>query len=95
MSAIVAADPTPQEMYERVWRGFGYDAVLTNLGRFPETSRVTRFRVTAVYPILSPELEPVVAVATADERAFITLNTPPAFADVSSRFLYLLRQQTN
>ena len=94
-SAIVAANPTPQETYERVWRGFGYGAVLTNLGRFPETSRVTRFRVTAVYPILSPELEPVVAVATADERAFITLNTPPAIADVSSRFLYLLRQQTN
>jgi hypothetical protein len=95
VSAIVAANPTPQETYERVWRRFGYDAVLTNFGRFPLMPRVTRFRVTAVYPILSPELEPVVAVATADECAFITLNSPPAFADVSSRFLRLLRQQTN
>jgi hypothetical protein len=51
---LLLAGRIPQTAYERVWRSFGYNAVLTNLGRFPETLEPKRFRVTAAYPILSP-----------------------------------------
>jgi len=87
MASVVAGRPNPRTMYERVWRSFGYNAVLTNLGRFPGTSELKRFRVTAAHPILSPELEPVVAVATADRRAYITVSSPPELAAHSSKFL--------
>jgi hypothetical protein len=95
MASIVAAKPGPQAVYEEVWRSGGYNAVLTNLGRFPDSPKLKRFRVTAVYPILSPELEPVVAVATVEQRACITVSSPPEIADISSRFLERLRRQTN
>jgi hypothetical protein len=94
MASVVAAKPSPQTVYEEVWRSRSYNAVLTNLGRFPDTPKLKRFRVTAVYPILSPELEPVIAVATADQRAYITVSSPPSIADFSSRFLELLKRQT-
>ena len=87
MALVVAGRPNPQTAYERVWRNFGYSTVLTNLGRFPGTSELKRYRVTAAYPILSPELEPVVAVATADRRACITVCSPPELAARSSKFL--------
>ena len=94
MASVVAASPSPQTVYEKVWRSGSYKAVLTNLGRFPDTPTLKRFRVTAAYPILSPELEPVVAVATADQRAYITVSSPPSIAHISSSFLELLRRQT-
>ena len=95
VASVVAAKPSPQIVYEQAWRSGSYNAVLTNLGRFPDTPKLMRFRVTAAYPILSPELEPVVAVATADQRAYITVSSPPSIADISSRFLELLRRQTH
>jgi len=95
MAAVVAAKPSPQTVYEKVWRSGSYNAVLTNLGRFPDSPKLKRFRVTAVYPILSPELEPVIAVATADQRAYITVSSPPSIADFSSRFLELLKRETH
>ena len=94
MTSVVAAKPSPQTVYEKVWRSGSYNAVLTNLGRFPDTLKLKRFRVTAAYPILSPELEPVVAVATADQRAYITISSPPSIAGIASGFLELLRRQT-
>jgi len=87
MASFVARGPDPQTAYERVWRSFGYKAVLTNLGRFPDTPELKRYRVTAAYPILSPELEPVVAVATAHRRAHITISSPPELAVQSSKLL--------
>ena len=95
MASVVAARPNPQTAYERVWRSIGYNAVLTNLGKFPDMPELKRFRVTAAYPILSPELEPVVAVATADHRAYITVSSPPELVDHSSKFLDQLRQHAN
>jgi hypothetical protein len=95
MASVVAAKPSPQTVYEQVWRSGSYNAVLTNLGRFPDTPKLKHFRVTAVYPILSPELEPVIAVATTDQRAYITVSSPPSIADFSSRFLELMKRQTH
>ena len=95
MTSVVSAKPSPQTVYEEVWRSGSYNAVLTNLGRFPNTPKLKRFRVTAAYPILSPELEPVVAVATADQHAYITVSSPPSTAYISSRFLERLRRQTH
>jgi hypothetical protein len=94
MASVVAAKPGPQATYERVWRSGSYSAVLTNLGRFPEMPKLQRFRVTAAYPILSPELEPVVAVATADRRAYITVSSPSELVELSSKFFDQLRQHT-
>jgi len=95
LASVVARRPSPQAAYEGLWRRGDYDAVLTNLGRLPEMPKLKRFRVTAAYLILSPELEPVVAAATVNERAFITISAPPAFADMSSKFFDLLRQQAS
>ena len=95
MASVVAGRPNPQTAYERVWRSIGYDAVLTNLGKFPDMPELKRFRVTAAYPILSPELEPVVAVATADQRAYITVSSPPELVGHASKFLDQLRQHAN
>ena len=95
MASVVAARPNPQTAYERVWRSFGYSAVLSDLGKFPDAPALKRFHVTAAYPILSPELEPVVAVATADQRAYITVSSPPQLAGHSSRVLDQLRQHAN
>ena len=95
MASVVAGRPNPQTAYERVWRSIGYDAVLTNLGKFPDMPELKGFRVTAAYPILSPELEPVVAVATADQRAYITVSSPPELVGHASKFLDQLRQHAN
>jgi hypothetical protein len=95
MASVVAAKLSPQTVYEKVWRSGSYNAVLTNLGRFPDTPKLRRFRVTAVYPILSPELEPVITVATVAQRAYITVSSHPSIADISSRFLELLKRQTH
>jgi hypothetical protein len=46
LSAALAGNPKPQTAYE-MWRSVPYDAVLTNLGRFPDMPRLKRFRVTA------------------------------------------------
>jgi hypothetical protein len=93
IASVLAANPSPRAVYEKVWRSGSYNSVLTNLGRFPETSRLERFRVTGTYAFLSPELEPVVAVATAGQRAYITVNSPPSIARSSAQFLELLKQQ--
>lgn len=92
MSSIVANRPNPQTTYERIGRSFGYNAVLTNHGKFPNMSELKRFRVTAAYPILSSELEPVVAVASVNRRAYITVGSPSELVDYSSMFLNHLRQ---
>ena len=92
MASVISNGPNPQTTYERVWRSFGHNAVLTNHGKFPDTSELKHFRVTAAYPILSPELEPVVAIATVDQRAYITLSSPPELVGHSSKFLDQLRQ---
>jgi len=56
--------------------------VFTNLGRLPEMPRLKRFRLSAAYLFLSPELEPVVAAVTVNERAFITISAPSVSADI-------------
>lgn len=94
MASIVANRPNPQTTYERIWRSFGYNAVLTNHGKFPSMPELKRYRVTAAYPILSPELEPVVAIASVNQRACITVSSPPELVDYSSKFLNQLRQHS-
>lgn len=95
MASVVAGRPNPQTAYEQVWRSFGYNAVLTNFGKFPDMPELKRFRVTAAYPFLSPELEPVIAVATADQHAYITVSSPRELVGLSSKFLGRLRQHVN
>ena len=59
---------------------------------YPELNRL---RVTAAYPILSPELESVVAVARVDQRTYITVSSPPELVGYSSKLLDKLRRQAN
>ena len=95
MASVVGDRPNPQAAYEQVWRSFGHNAVLTNLGRFPDPPELKRYRVTAVYPILSPELEPVLAVATADQRTYITISSAHELLEYLSKFIDHLRKHVN
>jgi hypothetical protein len=65
MISLVAQNREPQCIYQHYLRGVDYGAVLSNLGRFPLMPRVRQFHVTAIYPVLNVELEPVIAVGTA------------------------------
>lgn len=92
MVSVVSGDQDPQSIYENVWRSIGYNAVLTNLGRFPNMPKVKRFRVSALYPVQSPDLEPVIAVATTDQRLSITISSDAKTgAELLPSFLTLLR----
>jgi NRPS condensation-like uncharacterized protein len=93
LASTLAGTLSPQEAYEGIWRRGNYHAVLTNLGRLPEMPKLKRFRLTAAYLFLSPELEPVVAAVTVNERAFITISAPPPLADMSLSFFDQLRGQ--
>jgi hypothetical protein len=73
MSALLARNPNPRSAYEAYRTRVNYGAVLSNLGRLPAMPRVRQFRVTALYPVLNGELEPVIGVATADGRMSITI----------------------
>lgn len=95
LASMLAGTLSPQEAYEGIWRRGNYHAVLTNLGRLPEMPRLKRFRLSAAYLFLSPEVEPVVAAVTVNERVFITISAPPPLADMSSKFFALLRQQAS
>jgi hypothetical protein len=92
MAAAVARKPSPQSTYEKVWRNIGYDAVLTNLGVFPTMPKVNRFRVTAVYRVLSDELKPTLAVATAATGLCITMAGTPAMTRLFPGIIDLLRR---
>ena len=92
MAAVVAGRPSPQFMYEQVWRNIGYDAVLTNLGVFPAMPKVKRFRVTAVYPVLTDELKPTLAVATVAAGVSITMAGTPAMTRLLPDIIDLLRR---
>jgi hypothetical protein len=92
MAGAVAGGPSPQSVYEQVWRNFGYDAVLTNLGRFPNMPRVNRFRVTAVYPLLSDDSKPAFAVATAPTGMCITMSGGLETARLLPSVIDLLRR---
>ena len=92
MAGAVAGGPSSQSVYEQVWRNFGYDAVLTNLGRFPNIPRVNRFRVTAVYPLLSDDSKPAFAVATAPTGMCITMSGGPETAHLLPSVIDLLRR---
>lgn len=91
-AAVVAGTPSPQSVYEQVWRNIGYDAVLTNLGVFPTMPKVNRFRVTAVYPLLSDDLKPTLAVATTATGMCITMSAAPAMTGLLPSGIDLLRR---
>jgi hypothetical protein len=93
LASMLAGTLSPQEAYEGIWRRGNYHAVLTNLGRLPEIPKLKRFRLTAAYLFLSPELEPIVTAVTVNERVFITISVPPPLADMSLRFFDQLRGQ--
>jgi hypothetical protein len=45
-----------------------FDIVLSNLGKFSISNPAASLRVTALYLLLNAELEPGIAIATADGR---------------------------
>jgi hypothetical protein len=92
MQGAVAGGPSPQSVYEQVWRNFGYDAVLTNLGVFPDLSKVNRFSVTAVYPVLSDASKPAIALATAPTGMCLTMAAAPPMNGLLSSIIDLLRR---
>jgi hypothetical protein len=92
MASVVSGEPNPQSIYENVWRNIVYNAVLTNLGRFPDMPKVKRFHVTALYPVQNLDLEPVISVATTDQRMSITISSDArTAARLLPSFLALLR----
>jgi hypothetical protein len=94
LAALIARNPDPQSSYEAYRRGVNYGAVLSNLGRLPTMPAVRRFRITAVYPVLNVELEPVVGVATANGLMSITITSDsPASADWLSSVVDLLKSE--
>jgi hypothetical protein len=72
MGTMVAANNDPRSASAALHRLVNYSAVLSNLGQFPLLTNVMNFRITAVYPVLNVELEPIVAVATVHGRMTIT-----------------------
>ena len=92
MASVVSGQQNRQSIYDNVWRSIGYNAVLTNLVRFPNMPKVKRLHVTALYPVQSPDLEPVISVATTDQRMSITISSDPRTgAALLPSFLALLR----
>jgi hypothetical protein len=75
MASLLAQNQAPKSLYEAYRRGVNYGAVLSNLGRFPLLPRVKHFRVTAVYPVVNVDTEPVIAVATAAGRMTVTITS--------------------
>jgi len=53
---------------------------------------VNRFRVTAVYPLLSDDSKPAFAVATASTGTYITMAGEPATARLLPSVIDLLRR---
>jgi hypothetical protein len=95
LASVISGKQEPQSIYENVWRSIGYNAVLTNLGRFPKMPKVQRFRVTAVYPVQSPDVEPVISVATTDERTSIVISAEAGTCSALCPSLFaLLRRNT-
>jgi hypothetical protein len=95
MASVVSGQQDPQSIYENGWRSIGYNAVLTNLGRFPNMPKVKRFHVTALYPVQSPDVEPVISVATTDQRMSISVSSDGRTgAQLLSSLLALLRLNT-
>jgi hypothetical protein len=75
MISLMSQKRGPRCIYQDYRRGVNYRAALSNLGRFPLMSRVRQFRVTAIYPVLNIESEPVIAVGTAGGRMGLTLTS--------------------
>jgi hypothetical protein len=92
IAGAVVGGPSPQSVYEQVWRNFGYDAVLTNLGLFPDLPNVNRFRVTAVYPVLSDASKPAIALATGPTGMCLTMTAAPPMNGLLPSIIDLLRR---
>jgi hypothetical protein len=73
-ASLLARNRKPRLLYEDFRSLVNYRAVLSNLGRFPLMPRVQQFRVTAVYPVLNVEYEPLITVATVGGRMTLTLT---------------------
>ena len=78
LSALLAANRDPQSIYEAYRQGVTFNVVVSNLGKFSTSDQTNALRVTALYLFLNTELEPSVAVATAEERMCVsaTFNSP-------------------
>jgi hypothetical protein len=76
--ALLAANHDPQSIYEAYRQGVVFDVVVSNLGKFPSSNQTNALRVTALYLLLNTELEPSIAVATAEGRICVsaTFNLP-------------------
>jgi hypothetical protein len=68
LSALLAANHDPKSIYEAYRQAVTFDVVVSNLGRFLTSDRTNALRVTALYLLLNTELEPSIAVATAEGR---------------------------
>jgi hypothetical protein len=74
-ASLLARNREPHSVYQDFRSVVNYDAVLSNLGRFPLMPRVRQFRVTAVYPVLNIEYEPLITVATAGTHMSLVLTS--------------------
>ena len=75
LSALLAANRDPQSIYEAYRQGVTFNVVVSNLGKFSTSDQTNALRVTALYLFLNTELEPSVAVATAEERMCVSARS--------------------
>jgi hypothetical protein len=72
LSALLAAHHDPQSIYEAYRQGVTFDVVVSNLGKFPASRQTNALRVMALYMLLNTELEPSIAVTTAEGRMCVS-----------------------
>jgi hypothetical protein len=92
LSALLAANHDPKSIYEAYRQGVTFDVVVSNLGRFSTSDHTSTLRVTALYLLLNTELEPNIAIATAEGRICVSATfdaaTPPRWF---AQFEHLIR----
>jgi hypothetical protein len=92
LSALLAVNHDPQSIYEAYRQGVTFDVVVSNLGEFSTSDQTNVLRVTALYLLLNTELEPSIAVATAEGRMCVSGTfdspTPPQWFE---KFEHLIR----
>jgi hypothetical protein len=78
LSALLAANHDPQSIYEAYRQGVTFDVIVSNLGKFATSVQRNGLRATAFYLLLNTELEPSIAVTTAEERMCVsaTFDSP-------------------
>jgi hypothetical protein len=71
--ALLATRPTPRQAFAAYRNAVDHQAVISNIGRFPATTRSGSLRVEALWVVPNLEEVPVVGVATVEGRMCICL----------------------